>query len=212
MVTRCWHYAWRKLNFSLRFCAKHKNILCTYDTRNAYSPTPAPELAMPATLWQPFWLFRLIFFFARLFLHGPSPVFIVFVTLLYIGFIFSYSAVSSSLPSFSCSFSPSPSSTLSARTVATNVAGVNVPGSRSGSAEGCRHRNWRCLLRIIVVTICTYFINSARLLISAGNLFRFALLIRAFYCIYWFLFVKLDFQLRCGQCMHIPVCLYDLWH
>lgn len=77
------------------------------------------------------------------------------------------------------------------------LLGLMCRGSRSasgsGSGTGCMRR---CLLRIIVVTICTYFINSTRLLISAGNLFRFALLIRAFYCIYWFLFVKLDFQLH----------------
>lgn len=146
-------------------------------------------------------------FFFFLCLPGPSPVFIVIVTVLYIGFIFSYSAVSSLLI---LSFPP-PRAPFQRGQLQQMLLGLMCRGR--GSAEGCMHRIWRCLLRIIVVTICTYFINSARLLISAGNLFRFALLIRAFYCIYWFLFVKLDFQLRCGQCSRIyAVCLDDLWH
>lgn len=159
----------------------------TLATPTSLPPDQAPGPTRPATLLQPFRLFRLIFFLS---LHGPSPVFIVIVTLLYIGFIFSYSAVSNS-----CAHPRCPP--LFARAVATNVAGVNAPRVEVGFGLGFGVGVYaRCLLRIIVVTICTYFINSTRLLISAGNLFRFALLIRAFYCIYWFLFVKLDFQLH----------------
>lgn len=68
----------RKLNFSLRFCAGHKNISCTYDTHPANHPLKTSQTS-------PF----LGNDFSGL---GPSPVFIA--VLLYIGFIFSYSAVS----------------------------------------------------------------------------------------------------------------------
>lgn len=68
----------RKLNFSLRFCAGHKNISCTYDTHPANHPLKTSQTS-------PF----LGNDFSGL---GPSPVFIA--VLLHIGFIFSYSAVS----------------------------------------------------------------------------------------------------------------------
>lgn len=72
--------------------------------------------------------------------------------------------------------------------------------------------------RIIVVTFFTYFINSGILLICALQFVQTQkYLVRAhfdvFYCIYWFLFIKLDFQMGFISDSELqPICVYAiLW-